>query len=168
MASDGADAWTPRPGGLILVCGLPGGGKTSMALTLASDRRGMRLNADEWMAALAINLWDETARERVEVLQRGLAQELLHAGAVVIVEWGTSVRAERDVLREMARSVGARAELVFLDVPMDELWRRIQERGIENPPVQWSDLEQWASMVDQPNDVERALFDGPEAIRSAP
>jgi predicted kinase len=115
------------------------------------------------MAALGMNLWDETARERVEALQRGLAEEMLHAGAVVIVEWGTWARGERDVLRELARNAGARVELVFLDVPMDELWRRIQERGLENPPVQRSDLEKWASMLEPPDDLERALFDAPSA-----
>lgn len=83
-----ADARTPQRGCLILVCGLPGSGKTSMALTLATDRRGVRLSPDEWIAALGMNLWDETARERVEALQRGLAEEVLHAGAVVIVSGG--------------------------------------------------------------------------------
>jgi predicted kinase len=158
------DATAPlRAGCLIVICGLPGSGKTSTSLELAAERGGVRLSPDEWMAALEINMWDEDARERVEALQWAPAQELLQVGAVAIIEWGTWARAERDSLRERARQLGARVELRYLDVPIDELWRRIQERGLEEPPIQRSDLEQWAGQFEQPDTVELALFDVPPA-----
>jgi predicted kinase len=158
-ASEG-DTTTPlRAGCLIVIGGLPGSGKSTISLELATERRGVRLSPDEWMATLDINLWDEVARERVETLQWALAQELLQVGAVVIIEWGSWARAERDSLRERARQLGARVELRFLDVPIDELWSRIQERGFEDPPIQRSDLEQWASQFEGPDEVELAMFD---------
>jgi predicted kinase len=150
-----------RAGCLIVICGLPGSGKTTSALALADERGGVRLSPDEWMAALDIDIWDAAARERIEALQWALAQNLLRVGAVAIIEWGTWARAERDSLRERARQLGARVELHFLDVPIDELWRRIQERGLEDPPIQRSDLEEWVSHFEQPDDAELALFDGP-------
>ena len=39
-------------GCLIIVCGLPGSGKTTTATELAARRQGVRLNPDEWLAAL--------------------------------------------------------------------------------------------------------------------
>jgi predicted kinase len=159
MDVNGGEARIPQPGCLILVCGLPGSGKTTAALTLANDRRGVRLNPDEWMTVLGIDRENENARERVEALQWRLAQDLLRGGAVVIVEWGTWTKAERGILRDNARELDARVELRLLEVPMDELWRRIQVRGLEDPPVQRSDLEQWARTFEPPDELELALFD---------
>lgn len=152
---------TLRAGCLIVICGLPGSGKTTKSLTLAAERGGVRLSPDEWMAALDVSVWDEPARARVEELQWTLAQDLLRLGAVVILEWGTWARSERDSLRERARQLGSRVELTFLDVPIDELWRRIQERGLEDPPIQRSDLELWATRIEQPDQAELDLFDPP-------
>ena len=60
-----------------------------------------------------------------------MAGRLLELGAVVVVEWGTWSRDERDVFRKRARSLGAAAELHFLDAEPSELWRRISARGRE-------------------------------------
>ena len=100
-------------------------------------------------------------RARVESLQWSLAQELLRAGATVIIEWGTWAREERDVLRVRARELGATVELRFLDVPMEELWRRIRERDLEHPPVERSHLGDWSRVFEPPDDAERRLYDPP-------
>jgi predicted kinase len=156
------DLTTTLPAGcLIVICGLPGSGKTTVSLALAAERGGVRLSPDEWMAALDVNVWDQAARARVEALQWALAQDLLRVGAVVILEWGTWARTERDLLRERARQLGARVELRFLDVATDELWRRILERGLEDPPIRRSDLEEWSTRIEKPDDAEMALFDVP-------
>lgn len=39
---------------LILVCGLPGAGKTTLARRLADEVPAVRLSGDEWMVALGI------------------------------------------------------------------------------------------------------------------
>jgi predicted kinase len=71
---------------LIIVCGLPGSGKTTHAKALQAKLRAIRLSPDEWMDALGIDLYDETQREKVEALQWQLGQELLK-GLVIIIEW---------------------------------------------------------------------------------
>ncbi len=92
---------------LIIVCGLPGAGKTTHAKHLEHARHAVRFCADEWMAALLIDLWNETARAQIEALQWQVAQRLLQLGQTVIIEWGTWARSEEDALRLAARELGA-------------------------------------------------------------
>jgi predicted kinase len=152
----------PGPGGhLVIICGLPGSGKTTAAIELAERRGGIRLSPDEWMDALGANLWDSELRARVEALQWSLGQDLLRVGATVIVEWGTWARDERDALRTRARELGASVELLHLDVPADELWRRIRERDVEDPPIERSDLHTWCQAFQAPDAAELAHYDAP-------
>jgi len=76
-------------GCLIIVCGLPGSGKTTHAHRLVTERGGVRFSPDDWMSALGVNLWDAAMRERVEALQWLMAKDLLRVGGTAIVEWGS-------------------------------------------------------------------------------
>src|ERR1700747_3294077 len=110
---------------LIIVCGLPGSGKTTHARQLESDLRAVRFCADEWMDALSVDLWDENTRGKIEALQWQVAHQLLAAGVNVIIEWGTWGRSERDALRLRARELGAAVELHYLSVPVHVLFDRV-------------------------------------------
>src|SRR6516225_4496179 len=96
---------------LIIVCGLPGSGKTRFAKALESRLRAVRFCPDEWMDALSLDLYDEGRRGKIEALQWKFGQELLAHGLSVIIEWGTWGRSERDALRLGARALGAAVEL---------------------------------------------------------
>ncbi|MFI7598868.1 AAA family ATPase [Actinoplanes sp. NPDC049681] len=149
----------PSSGLLIVICGLPGSGKTTKAKEVVAQRRGLRLGPDEWMTALGVSLWDAAMRERVEVLQWSLAKELLLLGNTVIVEWGTWARSERDALRLRARELGAAVHLIYLDAPDEELWRRIHERAMEDPPIQRLDIDRWRRHFEAPDEQEIGLYD---------
>lgn len=149
----------PR-GRLIIVCGLPGTGKTTFASALARDG-GVRFAPDDWMEALGIDLWDHESRDRVEALQWDIARQVLVSGGTAIIEWGTWGRAERGRLREEARALGAGVELVYLAAPPEVLFERVSARGRENPPITLEDIREWAAAFEVPGDEEWALYDRP-------
>jgi predicted kinase len=144
---------------LIIVCGLPGSGKTTHAEALESKLGAIRFCPDEWMDALSIDLYDEPRRGAIEALQWKLAQDLLRVGLIVIIEWGTWGRSERDTLRLGARALGAAVELHYLSASEDVLFERIQNRGMENPPIDREALAQWIEIFQAPTAEEMALFD---------
>jgi len=152
-------------GRLVVVCGLPGAGKTTYAKGLvAANPDAVRLCPDDWMGAAGINLWDGTAREQIESCQWALARAFLAQGRTAIIEWGTWSRNERDTLRMGARALGASAELHFLDVPVEVLFERVKARKMESPAISLDDLRKWSEVFERPDAAEMALFDGPAAI----
>ena len=146
---------------LIIVCGLPGSGKTTLARVLENRLRAVRFSPDEWMDALSLDIYDEERRGKIEALQWKFAQELLALGLTVIIEWGTWGRTERDALRLGARALGAAVELHYLSMPADVLFERIQRRGLEKPPIGRDALSRWAEIFQEPTPEEIALFDKP-------
>jgi predicted kinase len=146
-------------GKLIIVCGLPGSGKTTHAKQLEQELRAVRLCPDEWITALGAGLWQSDFRARIEQLQWKLAQDLLALGHTIVIEWGTWARSERDTLREGARALGAAVELHFLDVPLDVLLDRIRLRNREHPPITLDDLMNWDGQFQRPGAEEMPLFD---------
>jgi predicted kinase len=146
---------------LIIVCGLPGSGKTTLTRQLESRLGAVRFSPDEWMDALSLNLYDEDRRGKIEALQWKIGQELLARGLIVIIEWGTWGRSERDTLRLGARALGAGVELHYLSAPADVLLERIQRRGLESPPIERDAFSRWVEMFQAPTPEEMALFDQP-------
>ncbi len=151
---------------LILICGLPGSGKTTLAKKLAADARAVRLSPEEWKHALGIDYYDEPGRVRLEGRLWLLAQELLALGQSVVMEHGFWARGERDELRAGGHQLGAAVELHYLGASVEELWRRLEKRNEESAPgsvpIMRADLERWAAAFEPPDDAELALFDSSE------
>src|SRR2546428_13997436 len=62
---------------LILICGLPGSGKTTLAKQLAPKVPAVRFCPDEWKHDLGIDYYDEEMRVRLEERIWRLRQVLL-------------------------------------------------------------------------------------------
>ena len=83
------------------------------------------------MDALALTLYDEERRAKIEALQWIIGQKLLALGLIVIIEWVTWGRSEQDTLRIGARSLGASVELHYLSSHPEVLFDKpvIQDLG---------------------------------------
>ncbi|MGZ2486997.1 putative kinase [Rhizobium pisi] len=129
---------------LYLTCGLPGSGKTSLAISTPEAETG-------------------PCRGRVENLQWQIAMRAIKLQCNVVIDWGVWSRAKRDACRDEARAVGARVVLCFLDVPFDELWDRVSRRNAELPvgtfDISWADLLRWSKLFEPPTAEELALYD---------
>jgi predicted kinase len=150
---------------LILTCGLPGAGKTTLARELAEERGALRLTKDEWQIALGANPWDEATRVTIERELWRLTQEILRLDLSVVLDFGLWGRGERDQFRSAARDLGVGVELHYRDASPDELWRRIDERNAKPPwngyPISRAHLDEWIASFQAPDAAEMALFDPP-------
>jgi len=70
---------------LILICGLPGAGKTTFAKRLEVERSALRLTPDDWMARLNIDLFDEARRTAIEGLQWEIAARVSGGCALAVM-----------------------------------------------------------------------------------
>lgn len=119
---------------LHIICGLPGSGKSTLAKKLEKEHPALRLTPDEWMERIVGDGYNEEKREVVEKIQCEIAEQALGLGIDVILENGFWSRKERDELQSMAKNISVNAKLYFLDVPRDELIRRLNERNKNLPP----------------------------------
>jgi predicted kinase len=152
-------------GRLVVITGLPGSGKTTLAVELAASMPALRMCPDDWMMAAGIDLWHDAVRARIEAFQLSLSLDLLRAGNNVIIEWGVWAREERDALWAAARSIGSTIELRYVSAPPEELWRRIVDRNLEgrwaSRPITRDELDEWAAIYESPTADEIAKYDPP-------
>ncbi len=86
-----------------------------------------------------------------------------------MLDFGLWARVERDAFRIAARELGVGVELHYLDVALDELWRRVDARNAHAPwdqcPIGRDQLEEWFARFEAPTDAELAEFDPPASTR---
>ena len=118
-----------NPGRLVVITGLPGSGKTTLATELAAVMPAIRMCPDDWMMAAGIDLWDEAARAAIEALQMTLVFGFLESGHNVVIELWTRI-----VDRDREGKWGARS-------------------------IERHELEEWTLQFQAPTDDEFATYD---------
>lgn len=148
---------------LVLICGLPASGKTTLARQLAPGIPAIRLDKDQWTTELGLDVWDDEFRVRLERRVWALTRELLARGQSVILEWGHWARVERDEKRLAARALGVEVELHYLRAPLEELIERAQRRTASGEwraaPMTRAHFERWEAIFQPPDAEELQLFD---------
>ena len=144
---------------LLLMCGLPGSGKTTLARRIERERDALRLTPDEWIARLYGTRLTPPAldwcRDPVESVQWEVAERALRLGVNVILDFGFWSRAEREEFRARAAALGAGSEIYFLDAPRAELSARLAGRAGAAPPpgtfpVTEAQLDAWWKVFEPP------------------
>lgn len=154
---------------LTLLCGLPGSGKTTYARQL-EERGTFRLASDDWMVPLyGQHMPRDVFDERLSVirqLQWNLAAQLLQVGVNVVLDEGFWKRTEREQYRAQARALGAEVQLIYFDVPAEELRRRLADRNRNLPPgtfqIDDAALDLFITKFEVPAPDESAITPGSE------
>ena len=120
---------------LHLMVGLPCAGKTTLARTLEQELGALRLTPDEWQIPLFGQDAEDPAHDArhslIEALLWNIASRALELGTNVILDFGFWAREEREDYRLRAQRLGAGSEVHYLDVPPDELLRRLAQRNAQ-------------------------------------
>ncbi|GCE29647.1 hypothetical protein KDA_51310 [Dictyobacter alpinus] len=148
---------------LILFCGLPGSGKTTLAKRLEQTGKGIRICTDEWQEHLGIDHSNEDFHEKLQARLYTLALTLLSNGQDVILEDGLWQKSERSQKRMDAKKCNARTEMHFFDLSFDEIWRRLEKRNekLAHGAVSMSrpQFESYWHIFQRPDESELKLFD---------
>jgi predicted kinase len=154
---------TQRLSTVVLMCGLPGAGKTTYAMELV--RRGyVRLSIDEvvWQRlgqrdaglVLKAEAFDQL-KEEVRREQRRELVELMLAGRDVVVDYSFWSRAARDDYKALIENHGCRWELVHLKADRATLERRLvkrnDEEGANSVTVDETLLNRYLVNFEEPN-----------------
>lgn len=149
---------------MTLLIGLPGAGKTTVAKRLEVERSAIRLTPDEWMGPLFdANEHDGKRWVLESELLWGVAARALTLGVDAILDYGCWSPGERELFRTRTQDLGARAELVVLDPPLDVLWERVNARNSSAPTgtfhITRSELESYSARFQRPTPAELARYD---------
>lgn len=125
---------------LHLMVGLPCSGKTTRAKELEKEYNALLLSTDKWHIKLFGNdthLKNHKEHDRlhniVEEMLWEIARRVLALGLDVILDFGFWGKAERIYFRNKAKELGVNFKIHFMDVPMDELYKRLADRNKNLP-----------------------------------
>lgn len=143
---------------ICLVTGGTGAGKTTFARDAASRDGGVVFSIDDWMTAL---FWMDSPQPiafdwtieriaRCEAVIWTTARDITARGVPVYLDLGFTTREHRDRFVALAQDASLPVQIVYVDVPADVRWQRVQQRN----------ADQGATFAMH---VDRAMFDFMEA-----
>lgn len=138
---------TSAAGVLCFFCGRAGAGKSTLAREMSVARRAILICEDQWL----VRLFDGAPTLEAYVERRGKIRNLLAeyippllaAGHCVVFDFGGNTVRDRQWVRSVFESVGARHELhsIVADSPLCK--QRIAQRNLTRPAgVYWGDVSE--------------------------
>jgi predicted kinase len=118
---------------LYLMVGLPCSGKTTRAKELEDELSAIRLTPDEWHVSLfghdVLEPEHDMRHGIIESMLWQIARRALSLGTNIILDFGFWASEEREYFRGQARAIGARSEIIFMDVSEEDLMTRVRMRN---------------------------------------
>jgi len=151
-----------------LISGLPCSGKTTYATRLRADVNGVLFSLDRWLITLFGNYsidavgYQEHVRRVLACRELiwDVASEFLKRDVDVVFDDGFFLREHRMQRVRLAKRVGAKAMIHFLDVPLAVLRARLDARNARLPAFNFridpATLEGFVSLFETPSADEGA------------
>ncbi len=118
---------------LHLMVGLPCSGKTTFARKLAIAEKALLLTPDVWQLKLFgqdfPGPYHNKRHSDIEEIMWDVARSVLSLGTSVILDFGFWGQEERYDFRDRAHHLGVDFQIHYMDVPLAELYRRLDERN---------------------------------------
>ncbi len=163
---------------LILICGLPGTGKSTIAMRLAGRLRASLLRTDVVRKRLFPSpTYTEEEKELVYKVTFLIAEYLLRAGVCVIIDGTFYRRSLRRMVYQVAERAGVRTVVIECTAPEQVVRRRMERRRGRNLPTdadftvylrireQWEPLQRERIVVDTSKSISQNLGEIMEHLR---
>lgn len=153
----------PRSG-IVVMVGLPGSGKSTVAMRIACDSRGVRIRSDVERKRLHAqnptqDLYGKELSRRTYETVLAQARAVVEAGQTAILDATHIQRAQRRSAFELAKELGVSIRIAHCDAPMEELRARVRARRAQGIDVSDADeriLEMMAGQFEAFTEEERA------------
>jgi predicted kinase len=150
---------------LILVCGIPGSGKSTFAKSNFCDERVspkyLYLSSDELRGKFGTGEEDQTVSGKVFSYMRSAARKSLSLGSNVVIDATNVNRKSRADFVKIGRETGAYIIAYCFDTPLDECKRRNKSRSRVVPEFV---LNNMAARLDWPTteEVDEVIYESKE------
>ncbi len=135
------------PNQVILLCGKIASGKSHYATELQASQRAILLSSDTLMLTMFEHQegeYHDLLAARAHRYLLTLAEEIVHGGCDVILDWGFWTKQSRNEIRQYFAQRQIPTQLHYLDVADDIWYKRIAKR---NAAVQRGEVQ--AYLVDE-------------------
>lgn len=150
---------------LYVLCGLPYSGKTYLSREILAKTSCVYVSIDDILRELGFDwdsneLPDKDGWKNVFDISYHRSQEALKDGSNVIYDSTNHTKASRDELRKIAQDVGSDFKVIYVDVPVEVVWKRWEEnRGKKDRPIVNRELvEMTIRLFEAPTEDENLLI----------
>lgn len=121
---------------LYILCGLPYAGKTYLSKEIFAKTSCVYVSIDQILQELGFDwnsnkLPDENGWEQVSNISYKKSQEALKGGLNVLYDSTNHTKISRDILRKIAKDVDASTKVIYIDTPIEIIWKRWEENNIK-------------------------------------
>jgi len=152
---------------LHIICGFVGSGKTTLSKKLEKQYQAIRFSTDEWMIELFnfngnFGKKYRDSKKRCKEFIWKLSEKILLSGQDVVLDFGFWSKKERLLFFKRAKKIGAEPILYFLDIPIDELKKRVTARNEKldkqtfKISTRWFD--KWLPLFEKPKSSEKPII----------